>query len=530
MIDPSVDPQPRTSGPGKAGPGVRAFGAPLRAIEEEEHAARVIRLRKSLTLGAMLWPVFGVFDWLIVTWVHPGRLSLLFTLRFACWVLVVAAFLRLYRKPTPTPRMLAAIELLAFSGTVISSTVMGVETGGLTSIYNAGVPVIMIYRGMSLFDHWKRGLIENGIPILAHAATLIVAAAAGQIPAEQISDSRAVVTWICYLSLDVATYLSLVFGGHAVWAMRRQVFEARNLGRYRLKRRIGAGAMGEVWAAYHPTLKRQVALKVLRPDSARDEYAIARFEREVRATTELSHPNTVRVFDYGTTDDGVWYYAMELLEGETLGAMVERAGPLPPARAIHFAMQAGRALAEAHGLGIIHRDVKPDNLFVTTAGGERDFVKVLDFGVAKLAAAPETGELTVEGRLIGTPAYVSPEVAMGESADMRSDVYSLGTVIYYLITGTQPFPAANVAAQLTAQINQEPQPPSARLGRPIPADLEKVVLRCLVKDPAGRYDSAAALVQALAACDDAGTWEPGSPQPDEETAVGPDARRAADET
>jgi eukaryotic-like serine/threonine-protein kinase len=498
--------------------------APLRAIEDEEHAARVIRVRKSLSLGAAVWPSFAVFDWMIVTWVHPGRLSTLLVLRAVFWVFCLGSVLvRLYRKPTPTPRVLAAIEIIGFTGAVIVSTVMGVETGGLASIYNAGFSVILIYRGMSIFDHWKRGLIENGIPILAHVATLIVAAAAGRIPPEQLHDSRTIVTFLCYLALDLASYLSIVFGGHAVWAMRRQVFEARNLGRYRLKTRIGVGAMGEVWAAYHPTLKRQVALKVLRPDSAHDEYAIARFEREVRATTELTHPHTVRVFDYGTTDDGVWYYAMELLEGETLGAMVERAGPLPAARAIHFATQAARALAEAHGLGIVHRDVKPDNLFVTTAGGERDFIKVLDFGVAKLAAVPETGELTVEGRLIGTPAYVSPEVAMGQSADVRSDVYSLGAVVYYLVTGTQPFPAANVAAQLTAQINQEPEAPSARLGKPIPADVEGVILRCLAKDPAARYDSASLLVQALAACADFGAWEPGTPQARAggETAVGP---------
>ncbi len=203
--------------------------------------------------------------------------------------------------------------------------------------------------------------------------------------AAQVHDPAAVTTLLINSAYVLSTCVLLVMCGHIVWSLRRQVFEARSLGRYRLKRRLASGGMGDVWAAYHPGLKRDVAVKILRPETQeRSARALERFEREVHATAELVHPNTVRVFDYGTTEDGLWYYVMELLEGETLACHVARLGPLSPARAVHIVGQAARALGEAHERGIVHRDVKPENLFLTSLGGEHDFVKVLDFGIAKI--------------------------------------------------------------------------------------------------------------------------------------------------
>src|SRR5262249_47318354 len=223
-----------------------------------------------------------------------------------------------------------------------------------------------------------------------------------------------------------ATAVFLVSGGHRVYLLNRQIFEARNIGRYRLVRKLGAGGMGEVWSAYHAALKRNVAIKILRPDADAGEDRVARFVREVRALSELSHPNTVRVFDYGVTEDGLWYYVMEKLDGIDLERSVEEGGPFPPERAVHVVWQASRALAEAHGRGIVHRDIKPANLFLTDLGGEKDFVKVLDFGIAKLIGDAGAGDatLTRTGWVAGTPAFMSPEVASGRPADARADVYA----------------------------------------------------------------------------------------------------------
>jgi serine/threonine-protein kinase len=276
------------------------------------------------------------------------------------------------------------------------------------------------------------------------------------------------------------------------------VFEARNLGRYRLKRRLAAGGMGEVWVAYHPSLKRDVAIKILRNDvQMQSENAVPRFEREARATADLQHPNTVRVFDYGATEDGLLYYVMELLEGETVAEHVERVGPLAPARAVRIIGQAARAISEAHERGIVHRDIKPENLFLTSLGGEHDFVKVLDFGIAKMAEEDGEGSITRTGWMLGTPLYMSPEVVSGGAADAQSDVYALGAVLYLMLCGRPPFESANPGALVFAQVHRAAIPPSERLGRPLPKDLEALIMRSLEKDPADRYVSATEFVRAL---------------------------------
>jgi serine/threonine-protein kinase len=276
------------------------------------------------------------------------------------------------------------------------------------------------------------------------------------------------------------------------------VFETRLLGRYRLRRRIGGGGMGEVWAAFHPGLRRDVALKILTGTRAHDEIAISRFEREVRATAELSHPNIVRVFDYGVTEDGLRYYAMELLDGEDLRSLIRRNGALAPEGAIRLIAQAARALAEAHRRGIVHRDIKPANLFVTSPSSGEMFVKILDFGIAKLLGESVDETLTQTGAFVGTPAYTSPEVAAGGEADPRSDIYSLGAVFYYLLTAQPPFPGSDVRNLLRAQIEQMPVAPSAVCHTPIPADIDNLVMKCLNKDPALRFPSAVELADALA--------------------------------
>jgi serine/threonine-protein kinase len=232
---------------------------------------------------------------------------------------------------------------------------------------------------------------------------------------------------------------------------------------------------------------------------------VQRFEREVRATTALTHPNTVRVFDYGVTDDGLWYYAMELLDGVSLAELVTAEGAQPQARAIHLVAQAARALGEAHRADIIHRDVKPENILITLAGGERDFVKVIDFGIAR-----SRGDATVTaiGQVAGTPSYMAPEIASGDVADARTDVYALGGVLYCLLTGKPPFVADDAAAMMYAHRHEPVVPPHLRADAPIDADLEAIVMRCLAKAPADRFADGAALADALATTAAFGTWQP----------------------
>jgi serine/threonine-protein kinase len=297
----------------------------------------------------------------------------------------------------------------------------------------------------------------------------------------------------------VAAVALLVAGGHFSWQLRRELFRARRFGRYRLRQRIAGGGMGEVWIAQNHPLRQDVALKILPLASAKDPNLVARFEREVLATSRLRHPNTVRVYDFGMSEDGYWYYAMELLEGETLAEKVRRDGPLPPERAIRLIEQAASALADAHRHRVIHRDIKPSNLFLCNPVDGEDFVKVLDFGVARIVGADFSGSSADWGG--GTPLFVSPEVAQGELADERSDVYGLGCTLYFLLTGQAPFVGDDVTDLLVAHVRELPASPSSVLGRRIPRVVEALVMRCLEKDPERRYPTAAELVSALKAID-----------------------------
>jgi serine/threonine-protein kinase len=289
--------------------------------------------------------------------------------------------------------------------------------------------------------------------------------------------------------------------------LRRQASEARKLGQYVLKEKLGEGGMGEVYLAQHVLLRRPCALKLVRPERAADSKNLRRFEREVQATAMLTHPNTVQVYDYGHGEDGTFYYVMEHLPGLTLEALVKQVGPLPPARAIHFLRQVCGALEEAHGRGLIHRDIKPGNVMICERGGVRDFAKLLDFGLVLPRAWDMRGDkLTQDGTVTGTPAYLSPEQAAGQEAvERRSDIYSVGAMAYFLLTGLPPFSGRTGMKLIAAHLYEMPEPFSRH--RPdVPADLEAVILRCLAKDPNARFPDAESLNAALSSCAAAGQW------------------------
>jgi serine/threonine-protein kinase len=269
--------------------------------------------------------------------------------------------------------------------------------------------------------------------------------------------------------------------------------------------------MGVVYLARHALLRRPSAIKLLPPDRFGAESA-ARFEREVQLTASLSHPNTIRVFDYGRTPDGIFYYVMEYLEGASLEEVVTQGGPLSAARVIHILDQVAGALSEAHGIGLIHRDIKPANIFLTQQGGVPDVAKVLDFGLVKQQHLA-TGEgstvqaLSTEEGISGTPLYMAPEaITAPERVDARTDLYSLGAVGYFLLTGHDVFGGRNVLEICGHHLHSEPVAPSRRVERPVPDDLEQVLLDCLHKSPDRRPHNAAALQARLRACNDARLW------------------------
>jgi hypothetical protein len=471
----------------------------------EDWVAMQLGFRRALTVGCAMWPSFFLLDLVVVRYLQAGRLGYFLAVRVAVLAVLLGVLLFLHRSRKATEWTLTTADIISVGVPTMGIALLCVEFQGIASLYVPGICLVLLSRTVTLHYHWKRGLIMTGIPIALALAVLLGSAAFMPRVAVQFYNPAAVTTFLVSLAYVLGTYVFQVVGGHVVWSLRRQVFEARTLGRYRLKRRIAAGGMGDIWVAYHPGLKRDVAVKILRPDHIeRSSSALTRFEREVCATAELVHPNTVRVFDYGTTEDGLWYYVMELLEGETLAQHVTRLGALSPARAVHMVGQAARALGEAHEHGIVHRDVKPENLFLTSLGGEHDFVKVLDFGIAKVQSAD--GGMTDTGCVLGTPAYISPEVATGQAADARSDVYGLGGVLYFLVCGRPPFEAESAGALIFAHVHERVASPSRMLGRQLPGDLEAVVMRALEKDPSARYQTAAELALALASCSLAGTW------------------------
>jgi eukaryotic-like serine/threonine-protein kinase len=287
--------------------------------------------------------------------------------------------------------------------------------------------------------------------------------------------------------------------------LRRSVVRARRLGQYELLEKIGEGGMGVVYRAEHEMLRRPTAIKLLAPHNA-GEQSLRRFEREAQLTARLTNPHTVSVYDFGRTPEGAFYYVMEYLDGIDLERLVREGGPLPPGRVVHILLQVCEALAEAHGVGLVHRDIKPANILLSEVGGISDFAKVVDFGLVKDVKGGDDVQLTREDVFAGTPQYLAPEtIENGMSSDPRSDLYALGAVAYYLLTATPVFEGRLVEV-IQSHLQRSPESPSARLGRPLPAKLESVVLECLEKDPSRRPESAQALMDRLDACDDVLPW------------------------
>ncbi len=385
------------------------------------------------------------------------------------------------------------ILLLALSNLVLGRAVLVPSSGRSTLVLGIVVAVVLVscvYLGAARLDAgaWKRLYPELTFRSPERSAldvTLEVAA-----------------WWLLTIVLSTATSV-------VIYGLRRKIRDAEQLGQYRLEEKLGEGGMGTVYRASHAMLRRPTAVKLLPPDKAGAEN-LRRFEQEVQLTASLRHPNTITIFDYGHTADGLFYYAMEHVDGLTLTDLVARTGPQPPGRVVHLVRQAASALVEAHGVGLVHRDIKPGNIKVHllhSYGGGGDSVKVLDFGLVKEIRQEGGLDRTNEAHLAGTPQYMAPEsITEPEAVDGRADVYALGAVAYYLLTGTHVFSGRSVVELCSHHLHSAPEPASSRLGAQIPPELEELVARCLKKDPAERPQTAFELERRLSACSGITEW------------------------
>jgi serine/threonine-protein kinase len=481
---------------------------PGQNIEREVASGDRERLAVVLRLGTFVYGGFSLA--LLPRWtglVGPGAfygtLAYLLGLSF-----MLSAGLLMHRDPERWER---AAWTLGFVMPVFVLGTIGPIEGNLVSAFaHAAVTLIVghaLARPGRMRDRWRETLL------VALAWPLAVASGIALSPVlrEQVADPRLRADLIeSILAILVAAVLALV-GQDAAYTAQRSLLIAREARRYRPLALLGRGGMGEVFRASHPGLGFDVALKILRvsadytsqssegPRSSEDDDNVQRFVREVRRTAELDHPGIVRVFDCGVNEEGHLYYTMELLTGGTLGSVVRRSvkitgDGLAPARAAYLLRDAARALAEAHQRGLVHRDVKPENLFVASVAGERDVMKVLDFGIARVLS--EDQRLTGDGALIGTPAYMSLEQALGEPIDVRTDVYALGAVLYFALAGVPAIDEPSVFGVLAAHAGGSLLPLSVR--RPdLPTSLCLVVDRAMHADKEQRYPDAGALADAL---------------------------------
>jgi serine/threonine-protein kinase len=508
--------QPSATSAVGASPRVEVVAGSVHLSDETQSLLRVrlraVALAMSCAFGAFLvrglWIAGHYMDALILVF-HVGVVAAF-----------VASFLALSGRRPIALRTLRALELALFGMTIAffvtihyrlvqlrvaeGDRVMLMATVKNTVLF---IFAMIVLYGMFIPNTWRRAAAVVGLMVATTLLSPLVLRifhpevfrfAAPLLSFEIISEN--------VLMLAIGSGVT-VYATHIINALRVHEFQARQLNQYQLKEQIGAGGMGVVYLAEHRLLKRPCAIKLIAPERAGDPRALARFEREVRTTARLSHPNTVEIYDYGRTDDGAFYYVMELLSGLSLADLVERHGPLPPGRVIFLLRQACGALAEAHAVGLVHRDLKPANIFAARRGRLHDFVKLLDFGLVLPPAEPSSVESSREGNIAGSPLYMAPEQATGDSRpDARSDLYGLGAVGYYLLTCRAPFAGPTAAAVMIAVARDPVEPPSRH--RPgLPLDLERVVLRCLAKSPADRYPDAESLDRDLAACAAVSDWD-----------------------
>ena len=446
----------------------------------------------SILMGHLAWEYRTVLDWL------PGVASILIGL-------VVAALASSPRIPWQTKMHAGLVfEVLGSYGIALSMYV-GAERF-------ASTPIVFFALSPSWVAIWMivYSIVVPAPPGRALVALLASASAPAVVMGYSLQHAGLshIFTPETFFLTHILPYLTCVLLAYAsariMVTLGADVSRARELGSYRLIERLGQGGMGEVWRASHQLLAREAAIKFIRPESTLGLSAeasrtmVQRFELEARSTASLTSAHTVELYDFGVSDDGTFYYIMELLQGLDCDRLVRRFGALPPSRVVHLMAQACESLEEAHKKGLIHRDVKPANIYVCRSGVRCDFVKVLDFGlVADRRQAPTDVMLTPAEHAIGTPAFMAPEVAQGKEVDGRTDLYGLGCVAYWLVTGRQVFEGTGFLEVISKHMNVEPEPPSKHSREDLPRELDVLILSCLEKSPERRPPTAREVARRL---------------------------------
>ena len=445
--------------------------------------------RVAFLFSAAFLAIFNLIEWFQHQGTWLGWVAANHNNQFhvASCVVLLAQWLVCRGRPL-SARTLAAVEAFGFWATCLAS-LLPVVFPEATIERKFGmlleITILIVGRAVIVPSLPRRTLLL-GVPVVAAVVVVTWGHSANSGLSGSVIKHASEAGVYTSLALGVATLASGV-----IFGLRKDVREARKLGQYVIEAQLGRGAMGIVYRARHALLRRPTAVKLLRPDVSGEE-SVLRFEREVQLTSQLTHPNTVAIYDYGRTPDGVFYYAMELLDGVNLQELVRNEGPLPPGRVVHILRQVCSALCEAHGLGLVHRDIKPANVMLCERWATGDVVKVVDFGLVKEAAGK--ADVTTDKVVMGTPHYMSPEaIQTPDRVGPPSDLYAVGAMAYFLVTGQTLFADGGVFEILMQQISAVPVPPSERQGRADLKPLDGVILSCLNKDPAARPDAAALL-------------------------------------
>jgi len=464
------------------------------------------RLQILALVGASLWvlgPAFGHLALALTQptnrrWAEFGAIDRIAGLGVAI-SLVVFLYTRVRARNPRFIMDLALVYMVACAGCIGLMIHWGPPSAtpmDPTPMITWTAPVILMFAALMPVPPWKMaiaGLVAASMDPLG----MITAQAQGVYHFGPLRNAF-LMHYPNYLLLGVAVVISRVVTG-----LGREVAKEREMGSYRLGEVLGEGGMGSVYRATHRMLARPAAIKLIRPEvlSSQDprsaDLAVARFKREADAAAKLRSPHTVELYDFGETEDGTLYFVMELLEGMDLETLVRKEGPIPQGRVIHILRQVCDSLEEAHVSGLVHRDIKPANIHVGRVGLKHDFVKVLDFGLVKSVLPQDDTMATAIGLTPGTPAYLAPEMALGESPDGRADLYALGCVAYFLLTGQLVFQAGSGLQMITKHIQEKPVPPSQRTELEVAPELDRVVLACLAKKPDDRPRSAAELERML---------------------------------
>jgi serine/threonine-protein kinase len=485
---------------------------PSGRLPDEMMGDQVRRLALFAGIGAGLWTVGLLLDLVLLrladTAFTPSTLPTLIEVLGIVAAILMFGYVRYstHQAQTKVDVALGYMLLNAFGVAILNSwTYLPLEIPAMYVSWNA--VVILVFSMVAGTTPRKILLASLAAASMDPLAVWLRHLSGAEVPTPFNTFVMFIPNYTCAV---VATLPSHVFQG-----LGRRLREAQELGSYRLVELLGHGGMGEVWRAEHRLLARNAAVKLVRPEvlgassEAEARLALRRFEREARATAALSSPHTIQVFDFGMTDEGTFYYVMELLSGRDLESIVRTFGPMPADRAVFLLRQVCHSLADAHARGLVHRDIKPANIYLCRMGLEYDFVKVLDFGLVKMNQPGSLRQtlVTMDHKTTGTPAYMAPEIILGEAeVDRRADVYALGCVAYYLLTGQLVFEADTPMKMLLQHVQARPVPPSGRTELPIPPELDELVLACLEKDPRSRPQNAEELFRMACACRSCNGW------------------------